>query len=319
MSLTTRAAIESAATALAAVAVRTPLLEATWLSDQLGVDVRLKCENLQRTGSFKMRGAYNMISRLDPKERSRGVITFSSGNHGQAMAMAARMFGIKAVVVMPTTAPAIKMEGARSLGAEVVLEGTLSTERKQKALALAQEYGYVVVPPFDNADIIAGQGTVALEILEQWPGVGAVLVPIGGGGLASGVASYIKQTRPDVRVIGVEPENADAMYQSLVAHHPVTIEPRPTIADGLMPVRPGDLTYEHVSEFIDEIVRVSEDAIRQATRGLANSSKLVVEFSGAATVAALQSGSYLPDERGAAAILSGGNLDPMKLADLLSS
>lgn len=318
MTLVTTQNVEKAATSLRGVAVRTPLLPAPWLSEQVGAEVRLKCENLQRAGAFKIRGAYTMISRLSDEQRQRGVITYSSGNHGQGMALAARMFGVKAVVVMPTTAPQIKVEGAKALGAEVVLEGTTSTHRYNKAVELIEQHGYVMIPPFDHPDIIAGQGTVGLEILEDWPEVGAVLVPIGGGGLASGIAAYIKQVKPAVHVVGVEPENADAMYQSVQAHHLVTIESKPTIADGLMPVRPGELTYEHVAQFADEIVRVSDDAIRDATRALLRSSKLVVEFSGAATVAALQSGRFDPAGRPTVAVLSGGNLDPRKLIELLS-
>jgi threonine ammonia-lyase medium form len=318
VTLVTTQNVETAATSLRGVAVRTPLLPASWLSDQIGADVRLKCENLQRAGAFKIRGAYTMIARLSAEQRQRGVITYSSGNHGQGMALAARMYGIKAVVVMPTTAPGIKVEGARALGAEVVLEGTTSTHRYNKAVELIEQHGYVMIPPFDHPDIIAGQGTVGLEILEDWPAVAAVLVPIGGGGLASGIAAYIKQVKPAVRVVGVEPENADAMYQSVQAHHLVTIESRPTIADGLMPVRPGELTYEHVAHYADEIVRVSDDAIREATRALIRFSKLVVEFSGAATVAALLSGRFDPAGQGVVAVLSGGNLDPKKLIELLS-
>jgi threonine dehydratase len=293
------------------------LVAAPWLSESVGADVRLKCENLQRTGSFKMRGAYTMLSRLADDERKHGVITYSSGNHGQALALAARLFNVKAVVVMPTTAPSIKVEGAKRLGAEVVFEGTTSTERLTRALALADEHGYVVVPPFDHPDIIAGQGTVGLEILEDWPEVDAILVPIGGGGLASGVAAYVKQTRPTCQVIGVEPERADAMFQSLRANHPVTIQAQPTIADGLMPVRPGDLTYAHAARFIDEVVRVSENAMRDATGALLLTGKLVIEFSGAATVAALLSGRYDAKGKRVAVVLSGGNADPIKLAELM--
>ena len=319
MSLVSRQDIERAATSLRGVAVRTPLLAVPWLAEQVGAaEVRLKCENLQRAGSFKIRGAYNMLSRLPAAERERGVITYSSGNHGQAVALAAGMFGIKAVVVMPTTAPGVKVDGARRLGAEVVLEGTTSTERYARAIALAHEHGYAVVPPFDHADIIAGQGTIAVEILEDWPDVDAVLTPIGGGGMASGVSALMKQTRPQCQVIGVEPERADAMYQSLQAHHPVTITAQPTIADGLMPVRPGDLTFAHAAKFVDEIVRVSEDSIRDAARALLQTGKLVVEFSGAATVAALRSGRYDAKGKRVVAVLSGGNADPAKLVELLT-
>lgn len=319
MTLVTRADIEKAATSLKGVSVRTPLIEAPWLSEQSGAIVRLKCENLQRAGAFKLRGAYTMIARLTDTERKRGVITFSSGNHGQGVALAARIFGIRAVVVMPVTAPAIKVEGARNLGADVVLEGTTSTERQKRALALAEEHGYVVIPPFDHPDIIAGQGTVALEILEDWPDVEVIFAPIGGGGLASGIAAYVKQVRAACRVIGVEPETADAMYQSIEAHHPVTIAPSSTIADGLMPVRPGDLTYEHVAEYMDEIIRVPDAAIRAATAALIRTGKMIVEFSGAATVAALLQEKERFRGAKVAAVLSGGNLDPSKLAELIAS
>jgi threonine dehydratase len=311
--------VERAATALVGVAARTPLIEARWLSDMLGYPVRLKCENLQQAGAFKIRGAYTAIARLADSDRKRGVITYSSGNHGQAVALAARIFGIKGVVVMPTTAPAIKIEGAKKLGAEVVLEGTTSTERHARAMQLAEAHDYVVIPPFDHPDIIAGQGTVGLEILQDLPNAAAVLIPIGGGGLLSGVAAYIKQTKPDCEVIGVEPELADAMYQSVKAGAPVTIKAQATVADGLMPVRPGDLTYAHAVKFVDAIVRVADEQIVAATRLLIQNAKLVVEFSGAATVAALLAKAYQPERGPVVAILSGGNLDPARMSELLQS
>jgi threonine dehydratase len=295
----------------------TPLLPAPWLSEVVGVEVRLKCENLQRAGAFKMRGAYNAIASLPEEERRRGVITYSSGNHGQAVALAARMFGIPAVVVMPTTAPAVKVEGARGYGAEVVMAGTMSTERFTRAMELAEERGLVVIPPFDDPRIIAGQGTVGREILQDWDAVEAILAPVGGGGLLSGVAAWVKRERPACRVIGVEPENADAMHRSVEAGAPVSIQLKPTLADGLMPVRPGDLTFAHTRELVDDVVLVTEESLAEATRRLLTSSKLVVEFSGAATVAALLSGSF----RAAGptvAILSGGNLDPARIPLLLA-
>jgi threonine dehydratase len=318
MKLVDRQDIERAATSIRGVAARTPLIEAHWLSERLGFEVRLKCENLQRAGAFKIRGAYTAISRLSDAERKRGVITYSSGNHGQAVALAARIFGIKAVVVMPTTAPPIKVTGAKKLGAEVVMEGTTSTERQTRALQLATDHGYVVIPPFDDAAIIAGQGTVGMEILEDLPDVRAILIPVGGGGLLSGVAAYIKQTKRECKLIGVEPEVADAMFQSRKAGEPVTIKAQPTIADGLMPVRPGDMTFAHTAEFVDEVVRVPDDAIISATRELIQNSKLIVEFSGAATVAALLSKAFEPEQGPVVAILSGGNLDPAKLTELLA-
>jgi threonine dehydratase len=305
--LVTVDAIEAAARGLDGVAVRTPLLPAPWIREAVGAEVRLKCENLQLAGAFKIRGAYTMISRLPEAERRRGVITYSSGNHAQATALAARIFGVPAVVVMPTTAPAVKVEGARRLGAEVVLEGTTSLERRLRAEAIADERGLVMIPPFDHPDIIAGQGTAAREILLDWPDVQAILVPIGGGGLISGIAAWVKQTRPEVRIIGVEPAAADAMRRSIDAGAPVTIEPRPTIADGLMPVRPGDLTFAHAAAFVDEIVTVDDDAIADAADRLLDHSKLLVEYSGAATVAALLSGRWRPEGRRTVAVLSGGN------------
>jgi threonine dehydratase len=314
--MVTRQSIIEAAAALRGVAVDTPLLWAPWLGEAVGGEVRLKCENLQRAGAFKIRGAYTMVSRLRPEERQRGVIAYSSGNHAQGAALAARLFGIRAVVVMPTTAPAVKVEGARRLGAEVILEGTTSTERQKRAEMEAARQGLTVVPAFDHPDIIAGQGTTGLEILTQWPEVETVVVPIGGGGLIAGVAAWIKQAGSSCRVIGVEPENADAMHRSRAAGAPVTIESRPTIADGLMPVRPGDLTFRHVQRFVDDVVLVSDDAIRDATLRLLSTAKLVVEFSGAATVAALLSG-RVPAGGRIAAVLSGGNIDPRRALQLL--
>ena len=308
--------VRAAARRLAGVAIRTPLLSAPWLSALAGVEVRLKCENLQRAGAFKMRGAYNTIASLADEERRRGVITASSGNHGQAVALAARMFGVPAVVVMPTTAPPVKVEGVKSYGGEVVFAGTTSTERFQKAQELLAERGLVMIPPFDDPRIIAGQGTVGLEILEDWPEVEQVLVPIGGGGLLSGVAAYVKREKPPCAVIGVEPENANAMRQSLDAGQAVTIESKPTVADGLMPVRPGDLTFAHCRALVDDIVLVGEDSIVHATRDLLLRSKLLVEFSGAATTAALTSGRFRP-QGPTAVVLSGGNLDPGTIRGLL--
>lgn len=309
--------VARAARELAGVALRTPLLPSAWLREATGADVRVKCENLQVAGAFKIRGAYTAVARLAPAERDRGVIAYSSGNHAQGVALAARTFGIRAVVVMPTTAPGVKVEGARRLGAEVVLEGTTSLHRQQRAEALAAEQGLAIIPAFDHADIIAGQGTVGLEILEDWPDVELIVAPIGGGGLISGISALVKQQRPEVRVVGVEPVTADAMKQSLEAGHPVTIEPARTVADGLMPVRPGDLTFAHVRAFVDDIVRVDDAAIVEATRRLLGESKLVVEFSGAATAAALLSGALAVRGARTAVVLSGGNLDAKRALDLL--
>lgn len=310
------ASIRRAAAGLAGVAVRTPLLPAPWLREELGADVRLKCESFQPIGAFKLRGAYTMIARLTPEERARGVVTYSSGNHAQAVAYAARAFGIDAVIVMPENAPPIKVAGTKRLGAEVIERGTTSLARREKAEEVQAERGLTMVPPFDHPDIIAGQGTIGLEILEDWPDVGAIVVPIGGGGMISGVAAWVKRARPGVRVIGVEPEGAPAMRRSLDAGAPITLDRIDSIADGLVPVRPGDLTFAHTRDLADDVVLVSDDAIRDAARALFLRGKLVVEYSGAAAVAALRT--VLDVDGPVAAVVSGGNIDPSLVPDLLA-
>jgi threonine dehydratase len=298
------------------VAVRTPLLPFHELSEELGCELRLKCECLQRGGSFKIRGAYNHLSQLSDEEGGRGVVTYSSGNHAQALAIAARIRGIRAVVVMPTTTPAVKIEGARTQGAEIHIEGTTSEERKNRAEALAGDEGLTVVPPFDHHDIIAGQGTVGTEIFEQWPDVDLVLAPIGGGGLVSGVAVALKARRPSIQVMGVEAAGAPTMRAALDAGELVTLESVDTIADGLKPVRAGDLTLRHAQELLDDVVLVEDEAIRAATSLLLTRRKLVVEYSGAATLGALLSGRVPLTGRRVAVVLSGGNLDPSLLQSL---
>jgi threonine dehydratase len=311
-------AIEDAATRLRGIAVRTPLLRARWAEAETGTaEVGLKCESLQRGGAFKFRGAYNLISRLPEADRKRGVVTHSSGNHAQGVAAAAGLFGIPCVVVMPTTAPAVKVEGARRLGAEIVFEGTTSLDIERRALVIAEERRLRVVEPFDHPDVVAGQGTVGLEILEDRPDVEDVLVPVGGGGLVSGIGAWVKRARPGIRLVGVEPEGADALRRSLEAGRVVTLESAATIADGLKPLRPCELTLAHARAFVDAIVTVSDEAILAATRRLLAEAKLVVEFSGAAAVAALLSGRWTARGRRVVAVLSGGNLDPARIAGLM--
>lgn len=312
------AEVEEAARRIADVAVRTPLARAAELSDEVGGEVRLKLESLQRSGSFKFRGAYNFLSRLSDEEVTRGVVTYSSGNHAQAVALAARIRGVPAVVVMPTTAPAVKREGAERLGARVVLEGTTSLERRRRAEQILESEGLAMVPPFDDPGIIAGQGTAAREAAEEWPELETWVVPIGGGGLASGSGVSIRHLRPGARILGVEPEGAAAMRASLDAGEPVTLPSIDTIADGLAPSRPGDLTFAHVRELFDDVVTVTDEAIRSAARFLLARQKLVVEYSGAATVAALRSGAVDGAGRRVACVVSGGNLDPSIQRDLLS-
>lgn len=309
------ASIRDAARGLEGVAVRTPLLPSPWLSEELGTEVRLKCESFQPIGAFKLRGAYTMVARLTEEERARGVVTYSSGNHAQAVAFAARAFGVPAVIVMPEDAPRVKVEGTRRLGGEVVEEGTTSLARRTRAEAIQAERGLTMIPPFDHPDIIAGQGTTGLEILEDWPEVQAIVVPIGGGGLVSGIAAWVKRERPGVRVIGVEPTGAPAMRRSLDAGEPITLATINSIADGLVPVRPGDLTFAHTRELVDDVVLVDDDAIRSAASGLLLRGKLLVEYSGAAAVAALRSGLGIGGP--VAAVISGGNIDPGRIPELL--
>ncbi len=310
------AAIDAAAERIRGAVRRTPLVD---VSDVAGRSLRLKCENLQVAGAFKIRGASNLVAQIASGPDVRGVITYSSGNHAQAVACAARRSGLPAVVVMPETAPAVKVEGTRSYGAEVLFEGTTSVERRRRAEALAAERGLTMVPPFDHPEIIAGQGTVGREILEDQPSSDTIYVPIGGGGLVAGVAAAVKRRRPATRVVGVEPVGAAAMARSLAAGAPVTLDGAASIADGLLPVRPGDLTFAHAVAFVDDVVTVEERAIADAVRWLAARAKLVVEPSGAAAVAAaLFSGRGNGGEDGdTVAVLSGGNVAPAALAALL--
>ena len=312
--------IEAAAVRVRPAARVTPLIEVTWPGAGAG-RLFLKCENFQPMGAFKIRGAYNMLAQLSRDALSRGVITYSSGNHGQAVALAARLLGAKAVIVMPTTAPAVKVEGAKGFGAEVTFAGTTSLERKARAEALAGERGLTMVPPFDHPMIIAGQGTVGLEILAQCPDVGTVLVEVGGGGLSSGVAAAVKQRKPDVRVVGVEPEGAAKMSRSLEAGHPVTLETVASLADGLMTVRPGDLTFEHVKAFVDQIVTVADADMVRAIKWLYRNARIVVEPSGSVTTAAvmLGLGNIDPAKGPIVAIISGGNVEAANYAEYITS
>lgn len=313
-SLITLAMVRQAVDRLKDVIVRTPVLP-------VGENAHghrplfVKCENLQRAGSFKIRGAYNMMAQLDPDARRRGVITYSSGNHGQAVALAARLLDARACIVMPTTAPRIKADGARRLGAEVIFEGTTSVERRARAEAEARSRGLVMVPPFDHPWIIAGQGTIGIELLEAMPDLATVFVQIGGGGLISGVAAALKLTRPAVRVVGVEPAGAAKMKASIEAGRPVTLERTASVADGLLPVRPGDLTFAHARAFVDEFQTVEDAEILRAVAWLFREARLVVEPSGAVAVAAARRAlerEALPDRPApaVAAVLSGGNVQP---------
>ena len=317
MALTSLDDLRDAVERVRAFARRTPVLD---LTDLAGRSLILKCEHHQPAGAFKIRGASNAIASLPPDALKRGVITYSSGNHGQAVSLAAQRLGIPAVIVMPKTAPQIKVDGVKRYGGEVILEGTTTMERKQRAEAEAAARGLTMIPPFDDARVIAGQGTCALEILEQVSNVAAIVVPVGGGGLLSGVAAAVKLMKPWVKVIGVEPAGAAKMSASLAAGHPVTLEKTASIADGLMPVRPGDLTFEHTQAWVDAVITVDDVQIAKAALWLFHEAKQVVEPSGAATTAAVLNGLIdaisPPADGPIVAIVSGGNVSPATLAAL---
>lgn len=309
VSLVTLDEIRAAATRIRAIVRRTPVLEAG--------NLLLKCENLQVTGAFKIRGATNMLALLPAAERAAGVITYSSGNHGQAVACAAAHYGCRAVIVMPETAPQVKVEAVQRHGGEVIFAGTTSMDRKTRAEAEAAASGLTMVPPFDDPRIIAGAGTVGLEILEQCPQASTIFVPMGGGGQISGVSAAVKQMRPGMRIVGVEPAGAARMSASLSAGHPVTLAETSSIADGLLTMRPADLTLAHVQAYVDQVVTVDDDSIRAAVRWLFAQAHVVAEPSGAATVAAaLQAGTAAS---GAVAIISGGNVDAADFARYITT
>jgi threonine dehydratase len=319
MSLITLDELREAQNRLRGVALRTPLIPM-----EAGLEPRrlwVKAEGLQPIGSFKLRGAYNKIAQLPVQERARGVITFSSGNHGQGVAYAARAMGVKAVVVMPSNAPEIKRRATAALGAEIVIVGPESSERKAKAEELAAAFGYVVIPPYDDRAIIAGQGSCGLEILEEMPDVGLVLVPVGGGGLLSGIAAAIKLSRPEIKVLGIEPELAADAAESMKAGKLVAFDPGQTAgtsADGLRTQSVGTLNFAHLQAYVDGIVTVTEAEIREAMRRIIFATRLVPEPSGAVTVAAaLFHRAELPPRERTVAVISGGNVEPAVLSAVL--
>ena len=296
---------------------RTPLLTSRSLDDETGLEVRLKAELLQRTGAYKIRGALNKLSLLSDEERARGVVCSSAGNHAQGVALAAQMLGIRAVVCMAANATPSKVAATRGYGAEVVQHGEIWDEADEKARELVEREGLVYVHPFDDLDLIAGQGTLGLEVVEDWPEVEVVVVPIGGGGLISGVAAAVKRARPEVRVVGVESSDGPAMKASLDAGELVTLERCDTIIDGLRVKRVGRNTFELVRRFVDDVVTVPDDVIFANVVWTMSRLKLVVEGAAAAPVAALRSGALaLPPGTKVALVLSGGNLDLSQLDGL---
>lgn len=319
-SLVSLETIREAATRIAGVAVKTPLVRT--LFNGVAGEVWLKPESLQAIGAFKIRGAANKVLQLTPEEIRRGVITYSSGNHAQGVAYAARAVGAKAVIVMPSNAPAIKRAATIALGAEVVDVGPASSERLAKAAELVRAHGYVVIPPYDDEQIIAGQATCGLEIVEQLPDVDLVLSPVSGGGLLSGIAAAVKQLRPNANVVGVEPELAGDAAESFragkVIEWPAEMTTR-TIADGLRTQSVGIRNFAHIQAFVDRILTVTEAEIRAAMRAIVATARLVPEPSGAvATAALLFHAAELPTYKKAVAVISGGNVDPKLLAEVLT-
>lgn len=312
----TLADIQAAQEVLRGVVTRTPMEGARWLSELAGGPVLLKAENLQRAGSFKIRGAYLRLSRLSGEERAAGVVAASAGNHAQGVALAAQMLGIKAVVYMPHGASLPKERATRGYGAEIRFEGHTVDEALEHARTYAAETGAVLVHPFDHPDIVAGQGTCGLEILEQCPDVKTVIVSTGGGGLLAGVATAIKALKPDVKVIGVQAEGAAAYPDSLAAGRPVPVESMRTMADGIAVARPGEVPFEAINRLVDEVRTVSEESLSRAIVLLLERAKLVVEPAGAAAVAALmdRAGAFATP---AVAILSGGNIDPLLMMNVI--
>jgi threonine dehydratase len=306
--LVTLQEIEAAARGLEGIAVRTPLLPVEALAGRFPDGIWVKPEMLQRTGAFKFRGAYTFLSGMSAADRARGVVAPSSGNHGQAVAYAARMYGVPCTVVMPTTVTAAKRSGAERYGATVELAGVTSLDRAARAEELAAATGAVLVPPFDDPRIIAGQGTLGLEIANDLPNIGTVLVPVGGGGLSSGVATAIKLRHPSARVIGVEPSGARKLSAARAAGAPVTLAGSSGLPDGLLGVRIGTRPFAHLERYCDDVVQVDDGAIRRAMRFLLDRMKLVAEPSGAITLAAILDGITTPAGP-TVAVLSGGNIE----------
>jgi threonine dehydratase len=312
--------VTSAAERLTGVAHRTPIATSRTLNVRVGAQVFAKCENLQRIGAFKFRGAYNAISRLSGEQRQRGVVTFSSGNHAQAVALVGKLLDIPTVIVMPDDALAIKLAATRGYGAEVVLYDRVEQKREAIAKQLAEERSLTLIPPFDHPHIIAGQGTTALELLIDVPDLDTLIVPVGGGGLISGCCIAAHALKPNIRIVGVEPDTANDVYLSLQQGRIVSTPQSHSIADGLLPTAPGQLTFPIMQQHLESIRLVTDEEMAAATRYLLLRMKLLVEPSGAAPVAALLAGK-VPNVAGKkiGVVLSGGNVDPGKLAKIMMS
>lgn len=309
-------ALRATANHLRLVAPPTPLVECGPLTHLTGVPVWLKCEQFQPIGAFKVRGAWTAVSGLSADARARGIVTHSSGNHGQAIAFAAKQLGLRAVIVMPESAPKVKVAAVRSHGAEVVFVPPIATARSAKADELAESEGLTLVPPYDDPNVILGQATCGLEILEASPDIMTILTPIGGGGLLAGTACAVQAIRPAVRLIGVEPTGAPKLSAALSAGEPTPTEGPGSIADGLLPLSVGRLTWQYIAPVVHEAVSVTDEEIAQAMKLLYWTCGLRVEPSGAVTVAALQSGKLRPTTA-TALVLTGGNVDPARFQELV--
>ncbi len=317
MELVTLAAVRAAAARIDGVTHVTPVQRSRALSERVGAEVLLKCENLQRTGSFKLRGAYNRIAQLSPGERARGVVCASAGNHAQGVALAASLQGVASTVFMPVEAPLPKLDATVAYGATVRTVGETVDDAMAAARAFAEEHDAVFVHPFDHPDVIAGQGTLGLEIVDQVPAFGTMVVCLGGGGLLSGIAVALRALRPDVHIVGVQASGCASFPPSLEAGHPLTLPSLSTIADGIAVKRPGELTLAHVESLVDDVITVTDDELASAVVLLLERAKLVAEPAGAAAVAALLAGKI--DGPGPiVATLSGGNIDPLVLQHLVT-
>lgn len=308
--------VRAAAERLRGIANRTPVFTSRTFNAQTGREVFFKCENFQRAGAFKFRGAYNRLSQLSADEKRRGVVAFSSGNHAQGLALAAKLLGIPATIVMPNDAPAVKLAATRGYGAEVILYDRQTGNREEIARQLSEERGVTLVPPFNNPYIIAGQGTAALELVEDVPDLDAIVTPVGGGGLISGCATAAKGIRPGIAVYGVEAEEADDAQQSLRQGRIITIPPPTTIADGIRTEAVGTFTFAIMRELVDDIVLVSDAEILEAVRFVLPRMKMVVEPTGAVPIAAVMQNRIPGSARRVGIIVSGGNIDPELLSTI---
>ncbi len=312
--------VKAAAQRLDGYAHRTPIATSRMLNELVGAEIFCKCENLQRAGAFKFRGAFNTISQLSDERRRRGVVSFSSGNHAQAVALVGQLLHTPTVIVMPNDAPAVKLTATRGYGAEVVLYDRVEQKREVIAKQLAEERGLTLVPPFDHPHIIAGQGTAALELLTDVPDLDMLIVPIGGGGLISGCSVAAHAMKPDIHIFGVEPDTANDTCLSLQKGEIVSTPQSHSIADGLLPTAPGKLTFPIMQQHLAGVLLVADDEMAKAVRFMLMRMKLLVEPSGAAPIAALMS-DKVPNARGKriGVVLSGGNVDPAKLVEILKS